>query len=132
MAPATPLRDATVQDIQLELIRRSGFNDFDGEQVCALLARHRALWAAVLFDRPGVPNYREPTRLLAGGLIKLRDLPDNIWNVDTLFVLTPTKAARELAAVSTKGRRRRTRRWALAGGVRPADGVVGLTAAPVE
>jgi len=39
-------------------------------------------------------------RLPIGGLIKLRDLPDNIWNADTLYILTHTAArARELAAV---------------------------------
>ena len=35
--------------------------------------------------------------LLIDGLIKLRDLPDNIWNADTLYILTPSQeAAREL------------------------------------
>jgi hypothetical protein len=48
-----------------------------------------------------VPNYSEPGLLLTGGLIKLRDLPDNLWNADTLFVLTPTTtAAGELAKVA--------------------------------
>lgn len=98
MNPTLTLRDATVQDIQLELIRRTRFNDFDGEVVCVLLARFRTHWRAALFDRPGLPNYAEPTRLLMSGLIKLRDLEDDIWNVDTLFVLTHTHAgARELA-----------------------------------
>jgi len=93
------LRDATVQDIQLELIRRTRFNTFDGVKVCELLSQHRKLWRAVLFDQPGLPNYTAPGSLLISGLIKLRDLEDNIWNVDTLFVLTHTiDDARELAA----------------------------------
>jgi hypothetical protein len=97
--PSIPLRDATVQDIQFELIRRTNFNDFKGEQVCELLERHRHLWRAVIFDQPGVPNYTRPGRLLTSGLIKLRDLEDNIWNVDKLFVLTHTPdGASELAA----------------------------------
>jgi len=92
------LRDATVQEIQLELIRRSKFNSFDGETVRELLRANRGLWRGVIFDRPGLANYAEPTRLLMGGLIKLRDIEDDIWNVDTLFVLTHTLAgARELA-----------------------------------
>jgi hypothetical protein len=96
--PTLLLRDATVQEIQLELIRRTRFNTFDGEKVCALLAHHREKWQAVLFDRPGLPNYDRPSRLLMSGLIKLRDLEDNIWNVDTLYVLTHTpQQARELA-----------------------------------
>src|SRR5436305_1571424 len=46
------LRDATVQEIQLELIRRTRFNAFDGERVLASLLEHRDLWLAVLLDRP--------------------------------------------------------------------------------
>ena len=78
------LRDATVQDIQLELIRRTRFNEFDGEYICNILQRYSGIWRAVLLDRTGVPNYREPGRLLMGGQIKLRDLDTNIWNADTL------------------------------------------------
>lgn len=39
--------------------------------------------------------------LLTAGLIKLRDLPDNVWNADTLFVLTKTgAAANQLAKIA--------------------------------
>src|SRR5437868_14873092 len=48
------LRDATVQEIQLELIRRTRFNAFDGERIYASLMKHRAYWQAVLLDRPGL------------------------------------------------------------------------------
>ena len=81
-----PLREATVQDIQLELIRRTQFNAFDGERVVATLRAHRDLWEAVLMDRNCFSN---PGRLPSTGLIKLRDLSSNLWNVDTLYVLTP-------------------------------------------
>jgi hypothetical protein len=37
------LRDATVQKIQLELIRRTSFNALEGEKVFASLLRHRDL-----------------------------------------------------------------------------------------
>ena len=100
MNSSLTLRDATVQDIQLELIRRTRFNDFFGEQVCELLARHRSRWQAVLLDHPGVPNDVEPKRFLTGGLIKLRDLNTNIWNADTLFVLTLTVADAEVLAAA--------------------------------
>ena len=97
----TLLRDASVQDIQLELLRRTRFNALDGERVCASLLSHRHLWKAALLDRPGVPDYSEPGHLLIAGLIKLRDLPHNLWNADTLFLLTPThQAAEELARVA--------------------------------
>ena len=82
------LREASVQDIQLELIRRSRFNAFDGEQIYAGLMKHRAYWQAVLLDRPGLANYQKTRQLLMMGLIKLRDLDDNLWNADQLFILT--------------------------------------------
>jgi hypothetical protein len=95
------LRAATVQEIQLELLRRTSFNALDGEKVCASLLAHRHLWLAALLDRQGVPNYAQPGRLLTAGLIKLRDLPDNIWNADTLFFLTESHdQARELARIA--------------------------------
>src|SRR5438105_8918853 len=92
------LRDASVQEIQLELLRRARFNALDGERVCASLRRHRSLWSAALLDRLGVPNYAAPGGPLTSGLIKLRDLHHDLWNADTLFVLTPTRrAAAQLA-----------------------------------
>ena len=101
MSDAIGLRNATVQDIQLELLRRTTFNALNGDQVRDSLLKHRHLWHATLLDRAGVPNYADPGHLLTAGLIKLRDLPDNLWNADTLFVLTPTRlAAEQLMAVA--------------------------------
>lgn len=101
MSEAVPLRDASVQDIQLELLRRTNFNALEGERLYASLLKHRNLWLAALLDRPGVPNYAEPGLLLTSGLIKLRDLRDNCWNADTLFILTPTRqAADQLAKIA--------------------------------
>jgi hypothetical protein len=78
----------TVQDLQLELIRRSSYNAFDGPRVLEDLLQRRASWEAVLFDRLGV----------GVDLIKLRDLADDCWNVDTLYVLAKDeRSARELA-----------------------------------
>lgn len=95
------LREATVQEIQLELLRRTTFNALDGERVLASLEKHRQLWLAALLDRPGRPNYAKPKHLLTSGLIKLRDLDDNIWNADMLYILTRTrKAAKELARIA--------------------------------
>jgi hypothetical protein len=91
------LADGTVQQIQFELLRRSSFNAFDGERVVASLLAHRDLWESVMMDRVGIMR---PGHLPAHGLIKLRDLADNCWNVDTLYVLTPNvRSARELARI---------------------------------
>ncbi|MBS1251940.1 MAG: hypothetical protein MAG451_00974 [Anaerolineales bacterium] len=45
------LADATVQEIQLELIRRARPGAFAGEKVVASLQTHRDLWEAVMIDR---------------------------------------------------------------------------------
>ncbi len=101
MSESLSLREASVQDIQLELLRRTEHNALDGEKVYASLLKHRTLWLAVLLDRPGLADYHEPCHLLISGLIKLRDLRHNLWNADTLFILTPSRAqAHELARIA--------------------------------
>ncbi len=88
MNPSLSLRDATVQDIQLELLRRTQHNLLDGEKVVATLLEHRDLWLAVLLDRMGFCDVHQPSHVPAMSLIKLRDLRHNDWNADTLFLLT--------------------------------------------
>ena len=84
------LTEATVQEIQLELIRRHQHNYFDGEEVAADLMAHREWWEAVLMDA-------------SAGLVKLRDLADNFWNVDTLYILaTNERSARRLAELGER------------------------------
>lgn len=65
------------QAIQLTLLRRSSFNELNGVRVARDLLANRRLWCAALIDRLG-----------NDALIKLRDLDQNIWNVDTLYVLS--------------------------------------------
>src|SRR5437879_394056 len=90
------LRETSVQDIQLELIRRHRYNLFDGERVYDFLMKHRHLWEAVIMDRLGYVSKDETGA--NWGLIKLRDLPGNCWNVDTLIVMTDTyESAKDLA-----------------------------------
>jgi hypothetical protein len=92
------LTDASVQEIQLELIRRWRFNQFDGPRVIASLRRHRELWQAVLMDRLGFISEKHGSNW---ELIKLRDLPGNIWNVDDLYILTESlQQARELEQIA--------------------------------
>lgn len=71
------LRDATVQEIQLELIRRTRPGEFNMERVLADLAAHRDLWEAAMMDTFCFSN---PGKLPRSGLIKLRDLPENVAN----------------------------------------------------
>jgi hypothetical protein len=81
------LTEASVQEIQLELIRRWRFNCFDGPKIVASLRRHRSLWRGAFMDRLGFVSQEGQSNF---GLIKLRDLPANHWNVDDLFILTDT------------------------------------------
>ena len=93
-----PLAEASVQEIQLELIRRRRFNEFDGPKIVSSLRRHRSLWLAVFMDRLGYVSEAGGSNW---GLIKLRDLPQNHWNVDDLFVLTQTaEQAHELKRIA--------------------------------
>lgn len=90
-----PLAEATCLEIQLELIRRRKFNAFSGERVAAALLKYRGLWDAVMMDRLAISN---PGRLPSLGMVKLRDLAHNDWNVDTLYVLTHNQADAEKLA----------------------------------
>jgi hypothetical protein len=95
--PSTPLATATVQDIHLELIRRSEHNAFHGDRVLADLLAQRQDWQAVLFDTYGLATDRGlPARLL-----KLRDMAYNDYNADTLYILAVhAEAAQRLAALA--------------------------------
>ena len=96
------LETATVQQIQMELIRRHQFNLFNGKQIAEDLLAHPELWEAALFDRPSL---RDAKGLLQQDLIKLRDLNMNVWNVDTLFILCPgASEAHRLAEVAEEWR----------------------------
>ena len=68
------LSEASIQEIQLELIRRWGFNEFDGKEVYADLMSNCQLWQGVVMDS-------------SFPLVKLRDLvDDDLWNVDLLYI----------------------------------------------
>jgi len=67
------------QELNLELMRIASFNNYDGEKVVRSLRRNRGLWRAVTMDMEGYSHIC---------LIKLRDLPDNCWNVSTVFILS--------------------------------------------
>jgi hypothetical protein len=68
------LSEASIQEIQLELVRRWGFNEFDGKEVYADLMSNSHLWQGVVMDS-------------SFPLVKLRDMVDDgLWNVDLLYI----------------------------------------------
>ncbi len=94
------LGQATIQEIQLELIRRRNFHAFDGQRVADCLLQHRDLWEAAMMDRVAI-SY--PGSLPTMGLMKLRDFSKDEWNVDTLYILTRSKQdAERLAEIFNK------------------------------
>ena len=55
---------------------RSSFNSFDGPRVVRDLRNHRRLWCGVVMETGD------------GSLLDLRDIGGNIWNVDTVYILS--------------------------------------------
>ena len=84
--PGISLRDASAQELQLELLRRSDIEGLKGEKIVESLFQHRDLWLGVILDRLYVWE-RTPRHLPLMMMIKLRDLEDGFWNADTLYVL---------------------------------------------
>jgi hypothetical protein len=84
--PGISLREASAQELQLELLRRSDIEGLKGEKIVESLFQHRDLWLGVILDRLYVWE-RTPRHLPAMMMIKLRDLEDDFWNADTLYVL---------------------------------------------
>jgi len=95
----TSLTEATIQDIQLELIRRRKFNEFDGPKVVESLRRHRNLWQSVFMSMEQfVADGQEMPWL---SLRPLLSMMQNRWQADTMFALCPTLAdAEELREVA--------------------------------
>jgi hypothetical protein len=96
--PSKSLAEATVQELQLELIRRTRFNAFDGEQILESLLRHRHLWEAVILDQLGLS--RVPGKLPPMGLIKLRDLGTTAGTPTNSTSSRPEAAAGQLAVIA--------------------------------
>jgi hypothetical protein len=80
----------SIQELQFELMKQSTFNEFDGERVVKSLQKHEDLWRGVIMDRSsycfhGRLGDQEDGEKI--DLIKLRDIEDNCWNVDTVYLL---------------------------------------------
>jgi hypothetical protein len=71
-----PRSISAIQAIQFELMAKSSFNYFDGRRVVRDLRNHRRLWCGVVMETGD------------GSLLNLRDIGDNIWNVDTVYILS--------------------------------------------
>jgi hypothetical protein len=98
-ADPTPLSAATVQQIQFELFRRSAVSVEHGDLVEPLidvLRTHADLWTGMVIDRIHLGHRGHG--LLPMTMIPLRDVGQNFWNADTLYVLCPSRAAADALA----------------------------------
>jgi len=88
-----------IQKLQFELMKKSSFNSFNGKKVVESLMGNRDLWKGVIFDRAGYClNNKVVGEYIS--LIKLRDIEDNIWNADTLFILPSGKDDKKLKKIA--------------------------------
>ena len=89
-----------VQEIQLRLIELVEYNELDGKSVANDLRSNPTLWRAAILDSESVVKPSRSDYVVAINLIKLRDLPEGIWNVDTLFLLPETGREKQLEALA--------------------------------
>ena len=82
-----------IQKLNLELIKRVKFNFFDGEQIVNDLLNHKHLWKSTVMTTCSGTSL---------SLVNLRDLSENIWNVDTLFILPEPGKEDELYQLTSK------------------------------
>lgn len=71
VAPRKTSQISKAQRFQLDLISRTNFNFFDGKKIVELLKENRKMWHSVY---------------LPLNSISLRDLEENRWHADTLYI----------------------------------------------
>lgn len=82
-----------VQELNFELMKQATFNGFNGKKVVEDLIAHKELWEGVVMDREGYGKI---------DLIKLRDISDNYWNIDTVFILLKKENKAEVLKMAKK------------------------------
>jgi len=92
------LSEFSTQEIQFELMRRSGGTGFDPYRIIAFLQDLSDLWHAAIKDRIFVTPQSAERRIYLPLLYKLRDIPYNYWNADSLFVLAKDRTSAEFLA----------------------------------
>ena len=80
-----------IQQLELEIIKNTEHNNFEGKRVAKDLEDNQFLWRGVIMDRMAiirVMSSDKPFYTAGINLIKLRDIEQGIWNADTLFILS--------------------------------------------
>lgn len=92
--------DTTIQNLQFALIEKASFNEFNGEQVVKDLRENDDLWHGVIMDRAGYSGKYHDVEPI--DLIKLRDIGDEFWNVDTIYIYSNGKNDYKLELLAHK------------------------------
>jgi hypothetical protein len=72
VVPDPELKITTIQDLQLQIIALTNYNNCDGRKINRLLRENRHLWRAAM-----MPNKQ---------LYPLRDMEEGFWSADTLYL----------------------------------------------
>lgn len=88
-----------VQKLNLELIKLASFNGFNGPGIARELLKHKDKWDAVVMDRCSFSSKKQEVCI---DLIKLRDIPENYWSVDDLFILCKPGEEAAIAALGAE------------------------------
>lgn len=78
-----------IQLLNLNLMRKATFNNFEGDDVVDMLIKNKDLWKGLVMTR-------------LKDLIYLRDIEDNDWNVDTLFIIAEEGKEKDLELLVSK------------------------------
>lgn len=94
-----------IQELEFELIKKTNYNNFDGEYAVKVLMQHKKLWKGVVMDREiFISGDKVDSKYgkLTSDLIKLRDIDSDFWNVDTLFILSSEEDDEKLLLMANK------------------------------
>lgn len=91
-----------VQKLQMELMKFATFNNFDGQYISKSLESNADLWIGFVMDRSSYCFHAKKESYEKIDLIKLRDISDNYWNVDTLYILTSPEMSKKLFKLAKK------------------------------
>lgn len=87
------LQPPTMQDLYLEILRRSVCNSLNGQRVYDDLMAHRDLWQSAY-----------PVRESGGNEVTLRDLASDAHDVDTLYLRSTEEHEAALSKIARKWR----------------------------
>lgn len=86
----SPARLSEAQELVLQLLARTSVNNLDGPRVVAALRAYSHLWRSAYFTSIGIEQTADQAWVFNAArhdLISLRDLPEDVLQLDTLLLL---------------------------------------------